>query len=368
MNKLAKTPKGEGMLRRKLLAGASASSLALVLGISQAAAESEKPNLWIELGAQFEHRGGEDAPFVPMFTQTFIDQNMVSPLDVQHPPKYSFGGEGSLQYQPEGWDWKLSASILFGRSNGDHHRYQTKTLPPTPKYFPHQPITSDDLAHYKESHAVLDFQAGKDVGLGLFGHSGSSTLNFGVRIAQLSSKESLNAYACPTELISFPPPPAFPIHLEFGIYTVSSRADRNFRGIGPSIRWNGSTPVAGNKDDVELAIDWSLQGSALFGRQRANLHLMTVDNDHYFLPFHGLVNHPITFAVDAKRARSLVVPNLGGSLALSVKFPNAKISIGYRADEFFNAMDTGISTRKTSNVLFHGPFASVSFGFSPFGL
>ena len=39
-----------------------------------------------------------------------------------------------------------------------------------------------------ESHDVLDFQAGKDVGLGIFGARGSSLLSVGIRIAQFTSR------------------------------------------------------------------------------------------------------------------------------------------------------------------------------------
>ena len=43
-----------------------------------------------------------------------------------------------------------------------------------------------------ESHLILDFQAGKDVGLGMFGiKDGSSTVNVGVRIAQFQSKSNI---------------------------------------------------------------------------------------------------------------------------------------------------------------------------------
>ena len=39
-----------------------------------------------------------------------------------------------------------------------------------------------------------------------------------------------------------------------------------------------------------------------------------------------------------------------------------EVDLGYRADVFFGAMDGGIETRKSENVGFYGPFASVSVG------
>ncbi len=62
------------------------------------------------------------------------------------------------------------------------------------------------------------------------------------------------------------------------------------------------------------------------------------------------------------RSRSVTVPNVGGSLGLSVKYPNFKVSVGYRYDTFLNAMNTGIDAAKKSNLTFNGPYASISIG------
>ncbi|HVP85004.1 MAG TPA: hypothetical protein VMS78_09800 [Rhizomicrobium sp.] len=40
----------------------------------------------------------------------------------------------------------------------------------------------------------------------------------------------------------------------------------------------------------------------------------------------------------------------------------AKVSLGYRADFFFGAMDGGIDTRESYNRNFYGPYASISIG------
>jgi hypothetical protein len=57
-----------------------------------------------------------------------------------------------------------------------------------------------------------------------------------------------------------------------------------------------------------------------------------------------------------------VVPNIGGFAGVSLKFPNAKISFGYRADLFLGAMDGGIDTRDSRDRMFYGPFASIAVG------
>ncbi len=73
---------------------------------------------------------------------------------------------------------------------------------------------------------------------------------------------------------------------------------------------------------------------------------------------------PVTYqrTVDHARSRGVIVPNVGGFAGLSVKYPNAKVSFGYKADFFFGAMDGGIDVRRTEDVGFHGPFATVSIG------
>jgi hypothetical protein len=58
----------------------------------------------------------------------------------------------------------------------------------------------------------------------------------------------------------------------------------------------------------------------------------------------------------------VIVPNIGGFAGLSVRFPNAKVSLGYRADAFFGAMDGSIDVRKTYDRDFYGPFATISIG------
>ena len=62
------------------------------------------------------------------------------------------------------------------------------------------------------------------------------------------------------------------------------------------------------------------------------------------------------------RSRNVTVPNLGGYAGLSVNYSNAKISFGYRADEFFGAMDGGQATAKKENRGFYGPYANISIG------
>jgi len=49
-------------------------------------------------------------------------------------------------------------------------------------------------------------------------------------------------------------------------------------------------------------------------------------------------------------------------MAISMRYSNAKISFGYRADEFFGAKDGGFASAKNYNLGFYGPFAAISIG------
>jgi hypothetical protein len=134
------------------------------------------------------------------------------------------------------------------------------------------------------------------------------------------------------------------------------------------LSWSGSSPLAGNADTAELAFDWGVNGAVLFGRQKSRTSHETIGNDGYITFNVGAGQQPRRVVQYHRnpppitRSRSVAVPNLGGFAGMSLKFPNAKVSLGYRADFFFGAMDAGIDARHTGDMAFHGPFAKVSVG------
>jgi len=371
------------------------SSLALlvsVCGTQDANAEdTDRPTVWIELGADLEHIDSGQQAFAPAFVannpgSTAFDP--VSPAEAQKPPGFSFGEDGSLSFQPEGSNWIFSASVRYGRANSSRQIHQTAknkpvynyvqyrgpggTFAPTPPHL-YTPKTANFLAAQEklsESHAVIDFQAGKDVGLGLFGRAGTSVLSTGVRFAQFTSRMQSNLQARPDlDFYAIHFPNAY-YHYFFGThyarhyhqYVATAQTSRSFRGIGPSLSWNASAPVIGNLDDGQVSVDWGANAAILFGRQKAAVQHQT--SAVYFgggkYPGTGAgYNHP---RVNLERARSVVVPNVGGFAGLSFNFPNVKVSAGYRGDFFFGAMDTGFDTAKKPTVGFYGPFATVSIG------
>jgi len=205
----------------------------------------------------------------------------------------------------------------------------------------------------------------------LFGGHTYSQLDAGIRFAQFTSKSSFNVVAIPylqiyAHHLSSPFfGNKYHVGTRFHSYAFSGHSTRSFRGIGPSLSWSGATPLIGNVTTAQISLDWGVNGAVLFGRQKAKTDHRTTSYDRYKTP-NNIYNSRVTqyrhTPPHQSRAHSVIVPNLGGFAGLSLKFPNAKISLGYRADFFFGAMDTGIDARHTEDMSFHGPFAKISIG------
>jgi hypothetical protein len=408
MSELINTHARETSIRLRLLV--TASSLALLAAsttIDKARAQdSDRPTFWIELGGQFEHMNGPQDPWTAPFEnasgpppldpfplpqpgvrflggppvlmpmETLFDASPA--FNVQKLPSNSFGGEGKIAFAPSGTDWLFSVSARFGRSNGHKQDIQStqrehfKTadggdIQPTPyvvRFFNGQ-------GKQEESHTILDFRVGKDVGLGLFSRSSTSVVEVGVRYAQFALKTSTNILAIPTiepylhKSQKYGYAPKYQFRSRFQSYVFNAHSTRSFHGIGPSLSWNGSTPLVGNEDTAQFTLDWGVNGALLFGRQKATTDHKTTGYDRYLGPYGGAGYRETRYRHGGtihRRSKSVVVPNLGGFAGLSLKFPNAKVSLGYRADAFLGAMDAGIDTRHSEDMIFHGPFASISVG------
>jgi hypothetical protein len=385
MSELIEQKNNRAIARWQLLA--SVSALALVANAaSQAHAEdTDGPTVWIELGGQLERQSGGFEPFTPPFVSHIDTTAFTPPSAAQRPPRYATGFEGKLLIEPQGPDWVLSAAIRYGRSNRSS-RLHEETKPPSPYFLesipafdlyvnrPETPAARrfvDSNATTKSSHLVLDFQVGKDVGLGLFGKGGSSTIGVGVRFAQFSSKTDVTLDADPNFSISYKySTTAFNYFTgrfnvpqqSWDLYTSKGKILRSFHGIGPSANWDASVPVLGHEDGGEISVDWGANVAVLFGRQKVLAKHNTGQINHYPSGLQTRTSTPTTHHYTYPHSRSVIVPNVGGFAGLSLKFPNVKVSLGYRADIFFGAMDGGVDTRKTYDRAFYGPFASFSVG------
>lgn len=348
----------------------------------------DHPTVWLELGGQMERQTGQSSAFVPRFVANNPDSpafgnNFIT--SSQNAMPFTNGAQGSLTFEPKGSDWQFSAAVRYGRASGERHashpdpnlKHDKWVLPP--QYYvtcycygthnrtsyhtgPTHKFSNIDMKQ-RQSHMLLDFQAGKDVGLGFLGRHSGSVLSFGVRIAQFSSHMSSTIHAIPTETqrnIFGNSSQFYAPTTSFHAYTASNESWHSFHGIGPSLSWKMSSTMAGHEDSMSLNIDGGLNASLLFGRQRAGSHHQTTG---YFMATCNCDRLPTyTRPGGSNRSRSVTIPNVGAFGGVSLKFPNAKVSLGYRGDFFIGAMDTGIDARKTKTVGFYGPYASISIG------
>ncbi|HEV2562228.1 MAG TPA: hypothetical protein VGT78_08800 [Rhizomicrobium sp.] len=378
-------------IRWKLLSTVSALALlASAYAASDAEAagtDADRPLIWIELGGQAENISGQGEVFAPDFlakNSTSPVLGHITPLQAQKPPKFSFGEEGKISFEPEDSNWIFSASVRIGRSgNSQEVDHQTNGF----HYFkyhnghPTGPTDnirgtsdfSDTNVRHKETHAILDFSAGKDLGLGMFGKHSSSEINIGVRFAQFASRSTFDVRARPDLHVKYATNSTFlpsntvltvPL-LYFHTYHATAQASRSFRGVGPSLSWNASAPFLGDLEDGEATLDWGVNASVLFGKQKARVQHH--ESGHYkskFQQFQGIGTGVQTYSKSGghSAARSVMVPNVGGFAGLSYRYADAKMSLGYRADFFLGAIDGGIDASRKETLGFKGPFASISIG------
>jgi hypothetical protein len=386
MSELATQNTARTGVRWQLLATVSALALATgVVGAQAGGDEPDRPIVWIDLGGQLERIDTAQSAFAPPFlTQTPTPEpylNGGSPLLAQRQGRYAMGGEGKVVIQPKGSDWVFAAGVRYGRATSRRniqHQSTFSTPFPNPKYVTNPtanptklvPVTAQRLAFSKtrnqDTYAIVDFQAGRDVGLGIRGMA--STISAGVRYAAFDAKSDARITARPSVEIT-----AFPFPILPGIYLpvtkhdeffLAGHASRSFHGVGPSLSWNASAPLTGSADDGEIDFDWGLNGAVLFGRQKVSgTHQITAVHKSLNLLL-GTIETPLYAPgkLPFGRSRSVVVPNIGAFAGLSFRYVDAKVSFGYRADYFFGAMDVGIDARKTSDRGFHGPFAKISIG------
>jgi len=375
-------PKGNVTTRWKLLTGASAMALAAYsssLGFA-IAEDADRPTVWIELGGQLSALGNGQETFSPPLMDgrpAIFDASQ----KFERPPGHSFDEVGSVSIQPEHSDWVFSASVRYGHAKSSKHHLQQTNPEPITKYFsgnryvnyPAAQRFAETKTNTTEQHVVVDFQVGKDVGVGLFKNADSSSLvSFGIRFAQFKSASNFSLKSDPDwrfvpKYLTLPP---YVYHLEllrqaFHSNLANLTTERSFHGVGPSLSWKSSFPVVGNIQNGELEADWGINGAILFGRQRAKTHHQSTARYHPATKYAADVPKTISrfpATPDHSRSHSVIVPNLGAFAGLSFKYNAAKLSFGYRADFFFGAMDGGIDTRKTYDRDFYGPYATVSIG------
>ena len=371
-------------LRWQLLATASAIAL-LAFGYPAGEArasdgDADQPILWIELGGQFDRlQDGQEQFNLPFFadipkagltapyTGTFPKTVFTSPLALEKPPLYSIEEDGKVSFQPRGSDWFLSASIRYGRSKSNKYLHQQTniTVPLATETTGIARRYAQTKTNYSEAHAIADFMAGKDVGLGMLGMKGDSTLNVGLRFAQFRSRSSISINADPDYMNRIRTSGLAGAKYRHN-FSAQAQNAHNFTGIGPAIAWDASATVVGDSQIEKISVDWGLNGALLFGRQKMQGHHQATGHFQSGISFPPFGLFPMTthytHAGNPSRSRSVVVPNVSGFAGVSFRLADAKVSFGYRGDFFIGAIDGGLDTAKSYNRGFYGPFANFSIG------
>lgn len=353
MSELINTHDNRATIRWKLLTGASTVALAAYfISANMARAEdAAQPTVWIEAGGQYSLLSDDSEAYLPPFALN--SQFDVAGRVARKLPPSEWDEDAKITLAPSDTDWIVSLGIRYGKSHrsGAGSQYTNHTGGYWSKYY--QGIQSAKGAS-SEKHFIVDFQAGKDFGLGMFGHEGSSILSAGVRYAQFSSRGNLTLHSATN-------PPS-----NYYIFNAAFRARRSFTGIGPSLSWDASADLAGNTADGKLTLDWGVNGALLFGRQRTKDHhqkTATYQKSsakyNYYPSFRYTVYHT---AQSPSRSKSVTVPALGAYAGISLRYTNAKVTFGYRYDNYFGAIDGGIDASKKEDRSFSGPYASISIG------
>jgi hypothetical protein len=361
MSELIKKNDNCTAIRWKLLTGASA--LALVAYISAedvaSAADTDRPIIWFEATGQFDQLSGSQ----PKWISDFASTSHGGPLSgnysgYQRNPQIGFDAGLSASFQPRDSDWLLSVSVRIGRSRREDDGLKRANYLPVTHHGSYEKLGGDYVSFYNgashtsERHLFIDFLAGRDIGIG----RADTVIRAGLRIAQMKVRSDLHVSS------------GFPYTYYGSAFNhANNQISRRFQGIGPAIAWDGSVPVAGTTQDGQLAIDWAANAAVLFGRQTTK---QKVDG-HYTQGFYkwssyGYLGYRQTVrqsvASNSVRRRNVTVPDIGGSIGVSYRLQNTKLTLGYRAEYLFNVLDGGVAASQKINRGFYGPFATISIG------
>jgi hypothetical protein len=387
MSELINTGATHAQSRLQLLGTASALALLVALPASAQETSASRPTVWIEGGYQFEGVTGSETPYLAPLEGVTRANGLPVLNDIASDLSLSRGAEGRITFQPKGSDWSLSLSGRFGRAHSVRKGYGEKvfhgppmkrTLETTGFGFYNVTQTPVDTAYVEqqaettETHTILDFQVGRDVGVGALGRSTEVVVGFGARYAQFSRRSNASGHGSPdlefesSKFAGLLIPTKYRINIFNHASAARVERETNLHAIGPALSMNNTTRLFGDEEGGALDLDWGANASLLFGRQRAKTsHQQTakvVPNVYGSSVEFGMTGNIAAPPTTSRRSRTVTIPNLGAFAGLSYRFTNARLSAGYRADFFFGAMDRGLDTRKSTTTGFHGSFATVSIG------
>lgn len=303
---------GIGKFRYAVLATVSAAALMVTIERGPLAADVAAPvaqdRWWFSVEGQYLLFDGDSADY------SFDGDDFF-----RLKPDDGWGIGGEIGFQPADSPWSFVGRVRYGQSNKE------KDSQVYSGYY----YGRDDADH-REEHIVADLEIGRDVGLGALGDGSNVRLFGGVRFAHFNGKGSFSTYS------------------NFGPTSTDLDIKRKFTGIGPRIGFDATMPLSD-----QFSLDVGAAGAVLFGKQKFEASGTT--SYSAFGPYD----------VNEKRSKSVVVPNLEASAAFSwLITDDAKFSLGYRVDSYFDVYDDGsvFGGRDEGDRIIHGPFIKLTIG------
>jgi hypothetical protein len=331
------------------------------------------------LGGGVDHVDAPGQALAPAFFYTFKDP--VDPRGGQNRDlDWGDSREIKLTYDPGG-PWSVSLGARFGKTNAFDkgstsvpHKiclFGEQYCNPEYHYGLAMKYRSDYAlsdVYNKEEHMVADFSLGRDVGIGMAGEMARSRVEVGIRYAHLQSGTVLDMTGIPDWQV--PAYYAFSTPTQHHLYNTSLSAKREFEGVGPVLSWDGSRKVLGNDDTGHIAIDWSVRGGLLFGKQITDI-TGSYRGDYFDTPYSSFYTAPpkypptttVVESIGIHRRNATRVPVLDLGLGLAYEMQRIKIGAGYRWERYFNAIDAGYTEHKSYDRTIDGPYFKIAVGF-----
>jgi hypothetical protein len=342
--------------------------------------------LTIELGGQVINYDAPVAGVSHGFEDEFPDAIDVGNASQRFDLDRGDAREIKLTYRPTGSLWNVSAGLRYGRTNGTgpHLREEQATEPvcgfagyfasACDKYgvFTNMKNVSrldfsDASASQREEYEIAEFSVGRDFGLGHLSNSAELALrHIGLESIQRYAFDGVPDWHIENGFF-FPLPGIPATHHR---YTVSTQVQSEFDGTGPVARWAAALPLFSEDASGRLAIDWSVAGGVLFGKQKT-----AVEGEqrtaYYSAVGAYLVNGSALVPIDdetvpldiASRSKSVTVPMVDLSLGLSYDIGRIKVGAGYRWERYFDVLDVGYDDHKDADRTMDGPYFKIAVGF-----
>jgi hypothetical protein len=305
---------GFGKYRYTLLVTVSAAALMMTVERGPLAADIAAPvaqdHWWFSAEGQYLIYDGDDPDYG------------FNGKDFDLKPNDGWGVGGEIGFQPADSPWSFLGRVRYGESNKE----DDDTF-----YSNFAGFAAGDADH-REEHIIADLEIGRDVGLGAMDDGPNLRLFAGLRFAHFKGKGSVST--------------------NYSVFGISGSADidekRKFTGIGPRIGFDAMMPLSD-----QFSLDVGAAGAVLFGKQK-----FKAEGTSYS-------SFGATTDINDKRSRNVMVPNLEASAAFSwLITDDAKFSLGYRVDSYFDVYDNGpiFGDRDAGDRIIHGPFIKLTIG------